>query len=107
MKKGKRVPPNIIDYLTPVALSFWLMDDGSKFFNAGIGINTCGFTQAEVQLLSSSIDSQKFGISSTVYNKTKGSKQFYIIYIPTKDLATIKTIVLPYFHSSMYYKLGL
>ncbi len=28
-------------------------------------------------------------------------------YIPVKDMANLRTIVLPYLHSSMHYKLGI
>jgi len=59
---------------------------------AGLG----GFTQPEVNLLARSIN-KKFGL----YNKSKGSKVYYNIYIPAKDLERVKALVSPYFFSSM------
>ena len=51
VNKVKVVPANIADLLTPVALAYWLMDDGSKTNSGGLVLCTQGFTDAEVQLL--------------------------------------------------------
>ena len=50
-KYKKIIPYNISDYLTPLALAVWFMDDGSKINNT-VRIATNCFTYAEIENLS-------------------------------------------------------
>lgn len=44
-KKGhKYINSSISNYLTPLALAVWIMDDGGKMFNAGLKLSTNCFT---------------------------------------------------------------
>jgi hypothetical protein len=105
LKDIKRIPPNISELLTPISLAFWIAEDGGKHRNA-LMLNTNSYTKEEVNLLSSVLN-QNFGFSSVVYKKLSKGKTYYIIYIPVKDMANLRTLVLPYLHSSMHYKLGI
>ena len=50
-KKGrKKIPVNIYEYLTPLALAVWIQDDGG-FANHGIRVATNSFKLKEVELL--------------------------------------------------------
>ena len=50
-KYKKIIPYNNADYLTPLALAVWFMDDGSKINNT-VRIATNCFTYAEIENLS-------------------------------------------------------
>lgn len=46
----KGVPFNIADYLTPLALTIWICDNGSKQ-GSGLKLSTHSFTKGDVELL--------------------------------------------------------
>lgn len=41
------VPANIANYLTPLTLAIWIMDDGLRM-SSGLNLATQGFSKAEV-----------------------------------------------------------
>lgn len=100
VNKIKTIPNNIIDYLTPVVLAFWIMDDGHE--DSGLVLNTQGYSVEGVKLLIKALN-EKYSFHSYIrYEKNKP-----IIYIPQKDKLNLKNLVIPYMHKSTYYKLGL
>jgi len=101
--EGKKIIPlNIGDLFTPIGLSYFAMDDGSKSRNNFI-FNTNSYTLQEVEFLSSVLK-DKFNLDCTIqkYNKDKNQ---YRISIRIKSVPLFKSIVSPYFHDSMKYKL--
>lgn len=95
----KIVPSNIEKYLTPIGLAYWTMDDGNKQ-GSGFLLNTHSFTQSEVELLSK-ILLNKFNLVNTIQINKNG----YRIYIKTQSIVIFKSLVTPYFHSTILYKL--
>ena len=51
----KIVPLNIENLLTPLALAYWIMDDGS-LQNKGLHLNTYGFTNQDVLRLKTTLE---------------------------------------------------
>jgi len=102
-KNGKKVIPlNICEYLTPLALAVWIMDDGG-FVNSGIRIATNSYELKEVELLNDAIKS-KFNLETTI--QKIWIKNQYSIYIKKKSVNNLRNIVGPYIHTSMLYNLG-
>ena len=99
----KFVPLNIEEYLTPLALAIWFMDDGSSK-GKGASIATNCFILEEVNFLCKVLKS-KYNIIATPkkYGKNKG----HIIYIHSNSMKFFTSIVKPYLLPSLYYKLGL
>lgn len=106
-KLGKRikiVPLNIEDYLTPVALAFLVMSDGSFHKQKHIvKIYTNSFTKAEVQLLSNAIFNN-FGIQLSV---TRATKEEYTLIVRKSILTKFQQIVKAYMIPSLLYRIGL
>ncbi len=103
-KKGKKVVSLEIEkYLTPLALAVWLMDDGG-WAKPGTRISTKSLKLEEVQFLATVLRS-KFNLDCTV--QRIGTIDQYSIYIKGSSIPTLRQLVLPYVHPSMYYKLGL
>lgn len=100
----KVVPINIEDLLTPVTLAYWIMGDGS-WKGYGLRLHTNNFTKSEVELLINAIN-KNFGFSSSI-NIANKSKSQYTIYIPSKDVENLRSLVIPYILPSFIYKLGL
>ena len=102
---GRKVIPKIIDqYLSPMALAIWIMDDGTKFKNKGLKFCTNSFTLKEVQFLSI-ILKNKYSLNSSIHKISVVNQ--YNLYIPKSNLNNLIKIVKPYIHPSMYYKLEL
>ena len=93
----KVIPENIYEYLTPLALAVWIMDDGG-FANYGLRIATNSFKLTEVELLQDVIKS-KYNLETTIQNIY--IKDQYSIYIKKKSVNNLRNIVRPYIHFSM------
>lgn len=91
----------LILFLTPLALAIWIMDDGT-FKSPGIRIAINNFTQKEGEILIQVLRN-KYGIESSLH---KNSDR-YQLYIKKESIKILIDLVKPYFHSTMYYKLGL
>jgi hypothetical protein len=75
----------ITDYLTPLSLAYWFMDDGGRLdYNAnggkGIIFNTQGFTFTEVEKLSKLLN-HKFHL--TCWVKTNKKNPFWQFLVKT------------------------
>lgn len=101
-KYVKFVPLNIEEYLTPLALAIWFMDDGSRL-GKGARIATNCFTFEEINLLCKVLKS-KYNIIATS-NKC-GKDRGHIIYIHVNSMKLFTNVVKPYLLPSLYYKLG-
>ena len=99
--KTKRVPINIEELLTPLALSIWYMDDGSlkSHQSKGIFLNTQSFSPYENDMLCSILQT-KYQIQAW---KRPDSSRFRI-YISGKSYETFGSLITPYFTQDMWYK---
>ena len=103
-KDGKKViNPKIEKYLDPLALAIWIQDDGG-WTQYGVRIATNCFKFSEVQYLERLLKT-KFDLNCTI--QKIGTVDQYSLYIKAESMGGLRKIVLPYFHKSMYYKLGL
>jgi hypothetical protein len=100
-EKNKTVPANIGEFLTVRSLAFWSMDDGC-LHSTGYGFYLCthSFTKDEVLLLCSVLQ-DKFGLVSSIHLERGKPK----IDIKARSLNSFRSLVRPYFHESMLYKL--
>ncbi len=103
-KDRKVVPDNIGNYLTPLALAVWLMNDGSLYKKKGIKFTANSFRLKEVKLLSNVL-SEKYNLKTSIVER--GVVNEYNIYIPKSSLEILRNIVKPYLHESMIYKISL
>nr|YP_009739355.1 LAGLIDADG homing endonuclease [Tricholoma bakamatsutake]QIC20198.1 LAGLIDADG homing endonuclease [Tricholoma bakamatsutake] len=102
--KGVRkiVPKSIENFLSPLALAIWLMDDGCKYKNKGLKFSTNGFTLKDVKVLASVLEN-KYGLITAIH-KT-GIVNQYSLYIPKSNLKELIKIVKPHIHPTMAYKI--
>lgn len=109
--KVKVVPKNIVDYLDPIALAYWFMDDGtsakiiSKKDNAitmSFVLSTQGFSYKDQLILIAALE-KKFGIYSSLHK----DKKFHRLVIRTESCAVFLNIIKPYIQPSFLYKIGL
>jgi ubiquinol-cytochrome c reductase cytochrome b subunit len=90
-KRGtKRISSKITDYITPLALAVWIMNDGC-WTKSGMRIATTGFTLSEVTLLND-ILKNKYKLDTAVRRLPTGfgalpmSKEKYSIYIKKNSI---------------------
>ena len=101
-KNIKIVLYNIEDYLSPLALSVWLMADGGKS-SSGLKIATNNFSFNEVEILAL-ILIKKYNLKTSIIKS--GALNQYNLYISKKSMKDLVEIIRPYLHTSMYYKLN-
>lgn len=103
-RKGKKKIPKLIHrWLTPRALAYWFMDDGSaKWKNKSIAVrfSTDCFSKKELKILCKAF-MKSYDISPTL-QKHRPSQ--YLIYIPTKYSLKFRDLVSPYIIDDMLYK---
>lgn len=98
----KILPNNLSNYLTPLALSIWIMNDGCKINNS-LKLATNNFTLNENEYLIYLLKS-KYNINASIH-KT-GVKDQFNIYIFVDSMPTLVKLIKPYIIPSMKYKLG-
>jgi ubiquinol-cytochrome c reductase cytochrome b subunit len=98
----KRVPIFISDYLTPIGLAHWIMQDGSFQRGQGLNIATNSFSYEECKFLAN-ILTNKYNLKTSVV-KT-GAPAQWRISIWKESLPILSKIVSPYFIPEMVYKL--
>lgn len=97
----KCVPKSIDQYLTPLALAIWIMDDGAKVGKC-LKFCTNSFTYNECIYLVNVLY-KKFNLKASV--QSAGSKDQYIIYIWKESMNDLLKIVSPYIIPEMKYKI--
>lgn len=90
----------VFQFLTPLALAIWIMDDGS-ISSTGMKIATNNFTLKEVETLVTILNI-KYNLSTSVNSASVPNQ--YVIYIPKKNVNYLYDIVGLYIHPSMKYK---
>ena len=105
-KENKKIIPKLIHrWLTPRALAYWYMDDGSmkSTQSKGVLLNTQSFSHSEVQLLCNVL-TKKFNLSCWP-RKQKNNQ--YQIYISGKSYETLRDCIYGFIIPDMVYKFPL
>ncbi len=99
--KKKVVPKNIGEYLTPLALAIWIMDDGARV-SSGLKLCTNSFTYSEVLILVNVLNTN-FDLKASVISS--GKKDQYVLYIWKQSMEKLRQIVSPYIIPEIKYKI--
>lgn len=100
-KMVKIIPIEILYWLNSISLAYWAMDDGSSTTSgSGFYLHTKGFSYKDVYLLAGILH-YKFNIFVTVQNHENRP----VIYIKAESKKKFFSLIKPYFHKSMLYKL--
>lgn len=97
-----KIIPSDLSLLTPLALAHLVMQDGSRGSAKGLYICTDGFSQDDVKRLTRYLI-HRYNINCSIHKAANKHR----IYILVRSIETVKSIILPYMHPSMVYKLGL
>jgi len=97
----KKVPHWIGEFITPLGLAHWLMQDGSRQVNQGVSLATHSFTYEDCIFLST-ILKKKYNLKCTVI-KT-GHIDQWRINIWKESMTNLVTIIKPYIIDEMKYK---
>lgn len=104
-KSFKIVPKNIHKFLTPRALAYWFMDDGSYSIKKSTGIkrydlSTHGFQKHECENLCNAL-LINFNIRANIIK----DKHKFRIFLNLTSCPIFKDIISPYIHKDFLYKL--
>lgn len=97
----KIVPQGIEQYLTPLALAIWIMDDGAVS-STGLKLCTNSFSYHECHYLTSVL-LYSYNLKATI--QSAGAPNQYVIYIWKESISNLNSIVSPYIIPSMKYKI--
>lgn len=99
----KKLPEWVIDKITPIALAFWYMDDGSLAHADNqedrAVFNSCGFTEVEHDTLLKCLE--KFNIKGTKYEH----EGFWRIRVNSDEAEKLFLLIAPYIQKDLQYKL--
>lgn len=100
---GVKVVPHFIEqYLSPLALAIWIMDDGG-LVSSGLKLATNSFNKQDVEFLRKVLYN-KYSLKVSVVSA--GAPDQYNIYISKDSMPLLASIIKPHMHPSMYYKLN-
>ncbi len=99
----KRVPKLIHRWLTPRAIAYWFMDDGSikSSESKGVIFNTHAFQRADIERLIRVL--QSFDLQASIRNQKEGCQ----IYIAGSSYERFTALIAPHIISAMGYKIPL
>jgi len=100
-KKMKHVPKCIDQYLTPLTLAIWIMNNGFKV-NKSLKFCTNSFSYNDCLLLIKALNNN-FNIKASI--QSAGKKDKYLIYIWKESMTDLINIVSPNIIPEMKYKL--
>jgi hypothetical protein len=105
VNEKKIIKSDIEKYLDPVALAYWICDDGQLVKRGGITLCTDSYTLPEVELLIQILEN-KYKLKCTIHIK-KGisGNEYHRIYIGRKSLYEIKPLLISHMHKYFLYKL--
>jgi ubiquinol-cytochrome c reductase cytochrome b subunit len=101
-KQIKHVPEYIDQYLTPLALAIWIMDNGAKV-GKSLKLCTNSFSYNDCLLLIKALNNN-FNIKASI--QSIGNKDQYLIFIWNESMTDLIKIVSPYIIPEMKYKLN-
>lgn len=99
----KKVPDCIGEYLTPLALAIWIMDDGSKV-SKGLKLCTNSFTYKECLLLVNALN-DNFSLKASVQSAGASTKDQYILYIWKESMPKLREQIESLIIPEMKYKI--
>nr|QWC53750.1 LAGLIDADG homing endonuclease [Rhizoctonia solani] len=99
----KTVPVNFKELLTPLALAYWIGDDGGFCKTSQrLTLATHSFTLKDIELLSEILD-EKFNLKCAVHKNNKS----HVIRVPAKSLSVLQELLASHMPTTMRHKIGL
>jgi len=105
----KVIKEELVHHLTPRALAFWIMDDGSSGFNHNrvcMRLHTEGFTLEDNVKLQNMLNIN-FNIRSKIGKFSRNNKEYCYLSINKKNTLKAAKLTEPYFVDSLRYKICL
>lgn len=101
----KIIKDELLNYLTPRALAFWIMDDGSGDKGISLRLHTSGFTEAENIKLQTFLKAG-FDIKSKVCKFTRNHKEYCYLSLNKENTIKLSKLTEQYFVDCMKYKIN-
>uniref|UniRef100_UPI0021141F42 hypothetical protein n=1 Tax=Aspergillus sclerotioniger TaxID=319627 RepID=UPI0021141F42 len=97
----KKVPDWIGEFITPIGLAHWILQDGSRQKNQGINLATNSFSHKDCVYLSKILN-EKYGLKTSVVKA--GHVGQWKISIWKQSMTDLVSIIKPYIVDEMKYK---
>ncbi|MBI4656345.1 MAG: hypothetical protein HY746_06315 [Elusimicrobia bacterium] len=101
-KEKKILPEDLGEFLDPLAIAVWFMDDGSRGARTprGLVFNTSGYSAEEQKFLQKLL-AEKFGVQMSVHKVGKG----FQLYVKAESFDRFKELISPHLIAEMRYKI--
>jgi recombination protein RecA len=104
-KDNKKIIKNeLIQYLSPLSLAVWFLDDGSLYKNVNMRIATDSFSKDENEKLQFMLK-VKFDIDSKIHEYKRLNNKYYYMSFNKNNSIKMTEIITPYVVDNMKYKL--
>lgn len=105
--RKRRVPKLIHRFLTPRALAYWFMDDGSYYYNKSKNsknkvyyFNTQSFSYEDIKILKKALK-LNFNFDTNIYK----DRRYYLLYIQPQSKDDFINVIKPFILETFDYKL--
>jgi hypothetical protein len=95
----KCIPYNIEEFLNPLTLAIWFMDDGSRH-NSGVLLHTNSYVIEDIKILQQAL-LERYSLKTSLHSKNGK----WIIFFGKNNASSFSKIIYSYMHPSMLYKL--
>ncbi len=109
--RKKRVPKLIHKFLTPRALAYWFMDDGSYYYNKSktnqqkvYYFNTQSFSYEDIKILKKALKFN-FNLDTNIYKDQRKDRRYYLLYIQPQSKDDFVNLIKSFIIETFDYKL--
>jgi biotin operon repressor len=102
--RKKVIRPELENYIAPLSLAVWVMDDGSLNKKVNMRLATDGFSKEDNQTLQR-ILKLKFGVRSKICGYQRHNQEYNYLSMNKRNSLILSDIVKPYIIDSMQYKI--
>ena len=105
-----KINKDFVEYLTPISLALWYMDDGTitkrarESQKSTIRIGTYAYTEEENKLLIQAL-LNKFGVRASLQTDARHKNAPYFLYLSVEATMKFQQLIAPFVCPSMRYKL--
>jgi len=99
-RKRKTVPLSLPRIINPQVLAVWIMDDGYRRNDCNaLRLNTQSYSLAEQKIIKQALT------ALTLESNIQKHKKYFVIYIPSRSMERLRSLVAPFIIPSMDYKI--
>lgn len=102
----KIIPNNLYEFLTPLSMAIWFMDDGSLIKNVNMRISTESFTKEE-HIIMKEVFKNKFNIEVSIRKYSREDAVYNYLSMNKKNSKIFRDLIEEFTLTDFYYKINM